>query len=219
MPQKPENLAHLERAPERTLEKGLAGLERAAVELSARTLAVLVLEAASFEIVYRGQGCGGGAPASARYDPEVRDVLRNASGPVPEDTPAARFLCSALAPAASSFLVFPWAAERRAVTIVFGFAGPHPAHTSVPAHILESIHLAALAAWSLKEVNRLRAELRAANGRLAGRALVERAKGILQSERGMDEQKAYEYLRRLSRQRRISMAKLAEDLLGSARWP
>jgi len=76
-----------------------------------------------------------------------------------------------------------------------------------------------LAARSLKEVDRLRAELRAVNGRFAGRKLVERAKGVLQSQRGLDEPQAYEHLRRMSRQRRLPMAKLAEEILGAARSP
>jgi AmiR/NasT family two-component response regulator len=45
------------------------------------------------------------------------------------------------------------------------------------------------------------------------------SKGILQTEHGMNERQAYEYLRRTSRQRRIPLAQLAEDLLGAARCP
>jgi AmiR/NasT family two-component response regulator len=101
------------------------------------------------------------------------------------------------------------------VTIVFGFAESRPPLDSVPPHVAEKINLAALAAWSAKEIACLRAELRAVNRQFAGRKLVERAKGILQTEHGMSEQQAYELLRKMSRQRRIAMAKLAEDLVGS----
>ena len=76
-----------------------------------------------------------------------------------------------------------------------------------------------LAARSLKEVDRLRAELRAVNARFAGRKLVERAKCVLEAQHGMNEPQAYEHLRRMSRQRRIAMAKLAEEILGAARSP
>jgi hypothetical protein len=149
----------------------------------------------------------------------VRDGLTDGSGRAPADSPAARFLKSAAALEANSFLLFPWRARRRLVIIVFGFAERQPPHASVPAEVTESLNLAALAAWSLKEVSRLHAELRNVNDRFAGRKLVERAKATLQTERGMNEQQAYEYLRKLSRRRRITMAKLAEDLLGTGRWP
>jgi AmiR/NasT family two-component response regulator len=104
------------------------------------------------------------------------------------------------------------------VIVVFGFAGLEPPHSSVPPQMVENINLAAQAAWSAKEIARLRAELRAVNCQFAGRKLVERAKGIIQTRHGMNEQQAYEYLRKLSRQRRIAMAKLAEDLV-AARCP
>jgi hypothetical protein len=186
------------------------GLDRAAGELGSPFVAVLVVEDAWIEIAYPP-----GHPNDARCWPASTLHCGERSGVVPADTAEARFLSSAVAPAANSFVLFPWRAQHRAVIIVFGFAERQPAHQSVPAHVVESLNLAALAAWSLKEVDRLRAELRTVNGRFAGRKLVERAKCLLQSERGMDEQQAYEHLRRMSRQRRIPMAKLAEGLLAS----
>ena len=274
MPRNREEVRDLEDAPEDALERGLAGLDRAATELGAATLAVLVLEAASLEIAYcrpsaagvppqicdpsertapgaRGasqvalspaapgclvrcvteerKGCGThlrtiSETGSRRtpfcaISPEMHQALVAESGPVPVDSAVARFLSSIVAPAAQSFLLFPWHARSRVVTIVFGFAEREPAHASVPAHVVESLNLAALAAWSVKEVTRLRAELRVVNGQFAARKLVERAKAALQAERGMSEQEAYEYLRKMSRQRRITLSKLAEDLLGAGRWP
>ncbi|HEV3332226.1 MAG TPA: ANTAR domain-containing protein [Bryobacteraceae bacterium] len=73
-----------------------------------------------------------------------------------------------------------------------------------------------MAAWSVSEVLRLQAELALVNDRLGKRKLVERAKGMLQVERGLDEQQAYEHLRRLSRQRRVRMSEIARDLLGTS---
>lgn len=206
-----------EHVPESTLEKGLA---RAAGQLGAKTLAVLVLENATVEIAYRrtpsGEMRSGAIDCRAA---DVRDQLTNGSGQAAADSPAARFLNSEVSPDANSFLLFPWRARNRVVIIVFGFAGRQPPRAPVPAEVIESLNLAALAAWSLKEVSRLHAELRTVNSRFAARKLVERAKAALQTERGMTEQQAYEYLRKISRQRRITMAKLAEDLLGAARWP
>jgi hypothetical protein len=220
MPQNPDEVRDLEAAPQCALEKGLEGLARAATELGAKSLAVLVLEAASVEIAYRRTASG--EVRAGRIEcraVDVRAALSGGSGPAPAESPVAAFLTSAVAMDANSFLLFPWRARRGGVTIVFGFAERLPSHTSVPAHVVESLNLAALAAWSLQEVNRLHAELRLVNDRFSGRKLVERAKATLQAERGMNEPQAYEYLRRMSRQRRITMAKLAEDLLGTARWP
>ena len=219
MPRNREEVRDLEDAPEDALERGLAGLERSAAELSAGTLAVLVIEATCLEIAYRRPSAGGVPLAETCHAPEMRQALAAGSGPVPADSAVARFLTAFVAPAAKSFLLFPWRARSRVVTIVFGFAECEPVHASVPAHVVESLNLAALAAWSVKEVTRLRAELRVVNGQFAARKLVERAKVLLQAERGMNEREAYEYLRKMSRQRRITLSKLAEDLLGAGRWP
>jgi ANTAR domain len=216
MPQQPEEARNFEEIPEFALEDGLA---RAARELGATTVAVLVVEKTSVEVA-----CGRNASGKVQAGPidcriaDVRDALINAGGPAVAKSPVARFLAASVAPEANSFLIFPWRSRRRVVVIAFGFAEPQTPHTSVPAHITESLHLTALAAWSLKEVTRLHAELRVANSRFTGRKLVERAKAALQ-ERGMTEQQAYEYLRKMSRQRRITLTRLAEDLLGRGRWP
>lgn len=192
------------------LEKSLEGLKRASVELRYATLMVLVAEDSFVEVVFPA-----GSPLVLTA--EEREALVGRSGPVHAGDPIARLLTPVVEPQANSFLVFPWQARTRTVMIAFGFAEAEPLFSSVPAHILESVNLAAMAAWSAKEIARLRAELRAVNGQFAGRKMVERAKGILQTQHGMNEQQAYEYLRRMSRQRRVTMSKLAQDLVGVGR--
>ena len=220
MTQSFDEIGNQEGTPQYALEQGLDGLTRVAATLGANALAVLLLGATSMEVVYRrpeaGEVLPPGSPIPCGLD--VCTALDSTPGPVCAKTAVARFLTSAVTPSANSFLLFPWRARPSGVTIVFGFEAQEPAH-AVPAHISDSLNLVALAVWSLKEVGRLRAELRAVNHSFASRKLVERAKGILQSEHGMNEQEAYEYLRRMSRQRRVTLAKLAEDLLGAARWP
>jgi hypothetical protein len=73
--------------------------------------------------------------------------------------------------------------------ILVGSDGREPARASVPPALIASLNLTSLAAWSLKE------------------------------ERRMNGRQAYECLRRISRQRRIPLSQLAEDLLGAARFP
>jgi hypothetical protein len=212
----------VEGEPEEILEKSLAGLftdsahnatwccalKRASTELGAVALAVLMAEGCSVEVAYP-------AAAPLVLGTDLRDGLIAASGAITAGTALAAFLTSQVTAEAISFLLFPWRTQRRVVTIVFGFAESRPALDSVPPHIAEKINLAALAAWSAREIARLRAELRVVNRQFAGRKLVERAKSMLQTEQGMSEQQAYELLRKMSRQRRIAMAKLAEDLIGS----
>lgn len=192
------------------LEKSIEGLKRASAELGCAALIVLVAEDSFVEVAYPT-----GSPLILAA--EAREALVGRSGLVRAEDPAAALLRPAVAPQASSFLLFPWQGRRRTVMIAFGFAQADPPFSSVPAHILESVNLAAMAAWSAKEIARLRAELRAVNGQFAGRKMVERAKGILQTQHGMNEQQAYEYLRRMSRQRRVAMSKLAQDLVGPGR--
>ena len=160
--------------PEEVLEKTLAGLERASAELGAVALAVLVAEDSFVEMVYPR------APPIL-LTAELQQALTGRSGAISAEHPLAAFLGSNLAPGARSFLLFVWSVKRRVVVIVFGFAECRPPYSFVPVHVAEGIKLAALAAWSAKEITRLRAELRAAKCRFAGRKLVERAKGILQT--------------------------------------
>jgi len=134
-------------ALEPVLKRGLAGLWRIAADLGANTLAV--------EGVLQ-------EPSRIPYGGEMRIALDSGPAPLPAGSAAARFLTSALAPASNSFFVFSSRIRPRRVAALFGFA--------------DSLNLAALAAWSVEEVRRLRAELGAANRAFAGRKLVERAK-------------------------------------------
>jgi hypothetical protein len=194
--------------PEEVLETGIAGLKRASAELGAEALAVLVAENSCVEVAYP-------SPAPLVLAAELQDRLIRESGPLTHGDPLAAFLASRVAPGANSFLLFPWSARRRIIVIVFGFPSVQPPHSCVPGPVAENINLAAFAAWSAKEIARLREELRAVNCRFAGRKFVERAKGILQTQHGMSEQQAYELLRKMSRQRRVNIAKIAEDLIGA----
>ncbi len=175
-----------------------AGLWRIAADLGANTLAVLVFEAASCEVAYWRTPEGEGS----RTRSGMPRGIEMPAGPVllPAGSGAARFLSSVLAPGANSFFLFPSCIGGHRVQILFGFP--------------DCLNLAALAAWGVEEVCRLHAELRSANCAFAGRKLVERAKLTLQSEWGLNEQQAYEYLRRMSRRRRIPMSRLAGNLLG-----
>jgi hypothetical protein len=182
-------------------EQGLEGLWRIAADLGANTLAVLVFEGESCEIVYcrTQEGEVLRAPSNIPWGGEMGIALDSGPAPLNAGSTAARFLKSLVAPAANSFFVFPSRIRPRRAAVLFGFA--------------DSLNLAVLAAWSVEEVRRLREELGLANRAFAGRKLVERATLTLQSERGMNEHEAYEYLRRMSRQRRIPMPILAQDLL------
>jgi len=110
-------------------------------------------------------------------------------------------------------LLFSRPIKKCVVVIAFGFAEENPPHASVPQAAAERLDLAAFATWSSRQLERLHTELNVVNQKLAGRKLVERAKALLQAEFQMDEPQAYEHLRKKSRQRRITIAKVAEELL------
>jgi response regulator NasT len=59
----------------------------------------------------------------------------------------------------------------------------------------------------------LREELGKAQAQLAARKYVDRAKGILMSEQGLDEDAAYKKLRRLAMDRGLPLAELAEKIV------
>lgn len=64
-----------------------------------------------------------------------------------------------------------------------------------------------------REMKRLEKECEAVTKRLESRTLVEQAKGVIMSKRGMSEQEAYDYIRNISRMKNISMKKVAEIIL------
>ncbi len=63
------------------------------------------------------------------------------------------------------------------------------------------------------EVSALRGDLAALEDRLETRKLVDRAKAVLQSRFGMDEQAAFAWLQRAAMDRRMSMAEVARGVL------
>jgi hypothetical protein len=200
---------------EGALDHASSGLSRAAVDLSAVAVAVLWAEGSQLEITYFWSRSGSGAPSQRIVDPQQdfsRAVWRQ-TGPLDAGSPLAQLLRDAISPESESFLLYHWRVRRRVVTVVFGFTAAEPAHDRVPVRVVENLNLIGLATWSVKEIARLQAELKTVNGRLAGRKLVERAKSVLQIEREFSEQQAYEYLRGVSRRRRITLAESAEEVL------
>lgn len=103
--------------------------------------------------------------------------------------------------------------RTEAIAIEFGFADRKSAPRSLPTALAADLDLIALAFWSAHEAGKLRAELKAANERLASRKLVERAKGLLQVQRGITEDSAYAWIRGQSRSRRITLARVAAEIV------
>jgi AmiR/NasT family two-component response regulator len=141
--------------------------------------------------------------------------LQNFEGYASENSEISRFLAGAFQPGGTSFLVFSWGTERLRTAVAFGFMAPCTAESLAASEVPAGVGLALVAAWSVYEVFRLHSELAVVNDRLGSRKLIERAKGMLQAERGLDEQQAYAHLRQLSRQRRRRMAEVAIDVLST----
>lgn len=172
------------------LHGACANLSQIAVEMGALSAAVLLNTDTGTEIAHFWSVTGG------------------------EPALPARLLEEAIAPGAHSFQIHRWQANRQAVAIVLGFGNPGgPPLQRLPEPVEASLDLVALAFWSSNEIQRLRAELKAADQRLAVRKLVERAKGVLQLERGISEESAYAYLRGQSRRRRVTLARIAEEVV------
>lgn len=200
---------------EQALEDASSGLARTAAELGAEAVAVLVITESKLEVSYVWSRAGE-IPSRLRFSDLAKiyvDALRTRSGVVEERTTLGKLLRESLLRRSRSFLLFPWSVRGEVVNVVFGFASPQPRYRQVPDAVAEKLNLIGLATWSVKEVAMLRAELRRADDRLAGRKVVERAKGVLQEEQGISEDLAYAYLRRESRKRRITLIEIAEDVL------
>lgn len=64
-----------------------------------------------------------------------------------------------------------------------------------------------------RTMRRLEKECENVTKRLESRTLVEQAKGVIMSKSGFTEQQAYDYIRNISRDKNISMKKVAEIIL------
>lgn len=64
-----------------------------------------------------------------------------------------------------------------------------------------------------QEMRKLQKECETMTKRLEARTVVEQAKGVIMSKRGISEQEAYDYIRNISRMKNISMKRVAEIIL------
>jgi hypothetical protein len=194
------------------LQGACANLNRAAVELGAVSAAVLRNAEWGTEIAHFWSATGGEAAGTVRNQSLSR--AGGAGDAIDAGSLPAKLLLEVIGPGSHSFLVHRWEANRRAIAIVLGFSNPEtPPLQRLPDAVEASLDLVALAFWSTREITRLRAELKEADRRLASRKLVERAKGVLQLERGISEESAYAYLRGQSRRRRVTLARIAEEVV------
>jgi len=92
-----------------------------------------------------------------------------------------------------------------------GPPGPSPREDRDPAATLMDAMRAALAL--IDDVEALRLENRQLREALEGRALIERAKGMLMARRGCDEATAFEILVSLSRKQRRKVRAVAADFM------
>lgn len=199
-----------------TLERELAafkGLDRAAEDLGAVAAAVLLTEGSHMEMTHYWSRPGAAKRGGTDGKRNFPKTLERWSGPIDARSPLALLLRDSITPDARSFLPFHSRIQGHVVTIVFAFSEPVVPHHQVPEAVAERLNLVGIATWSVREIARLNANLKIVNSRLASRKLVERAKGVLQTERGLSEEQAYEHLRRTSRRRRIPLTELAEEVL------
>jgi hypothetical protein len=202
---------------DRALRRASSALNRSAAELGAEVVAVLFQDGPNVELTHFWSRSEGN-PSAPAVLPARRDVPAAIGKPSrlgETENQLPLLLRDLICPNSGSVLPFQWQFRRQIVTVAFGFAAPVPPYSRIPESVAESLNLFGLATWSVKEVARLRVELATVNTRLSGRKLVERAKGMLQIERGFSEEEAYEYMRGLSRRRRITLGQLAEEVLGA----
>ena len=70
-----------------------------------------------------------------------------------------------------------------------------------------------LAVARSQELKRLRKDMEKVSEQLKSRSVIEKAKGIIMQEQGMTEQEAYDYIRKLSLDKHLSMRRVAEIIL------
>ena len=67
-----------------------------------------------------------------------------------------------------------------------------------------------LAVARSRELKRLRKDMAKVSERLESRSVIEKAKGVIMQEQSMTEQEAYDYIRKLSLDKHLSMRRVAE---------
>jgi hypothetical protein len=173
---------------EARLREGLSALEAVANEMGALSVAVFLMRDGrtmrNLSIWPESNMAGG----EVQLERAVRDTLRNFAGYAAENSPIAKFLQRTFKPRGTSFPLFRWGTDRLQALIVFGFGASSTAIDCERSDLPRAVGLAALATWSVYEVFRLHSELVIVNERLGTRKLIERAKGMLQTERGLDEE-------------------------------
>lgn len=85
----------------------------------------------------------------------------------------------------------------------------------LPNERLKPVMDAALARF--EEFKSLREELNLANSKLSERKVIEKAKGLLMKQRGIDEDAAYTLLRNMAMKQNIRLATLAEQVIQAAK--
>lgn len=201
------------------LGDGLPALRSAAEDLGAKSVSMFLIQnGRTIRNLYMWPETG--EPNTERQlDEALDEALRDHAGSASERSPMARFLDENFRPGGTSFLLLSCGDHRLRATVAFGFRAPPAAKGRIARDVPVTARLAVVAAWSVHEVLRVQDELAIVNERLGKRKLIERAKGLLQAEHGLDEQQAYEHLRKLSRQRRTRMSEVAKDLLGASHFP
>jgi len=205
---------------ESRLHEGLAALHSIASEIGAASVSLLLAKnRRSLRALYVWPKPAHEFTDALQLEGSLADTLLDVAGYVPECSPLAKYLNAKFPASGTSFLLSSWGTPRCHAIVAFGFTARSPPKTLLTIDIPPAVKLASVAAWSVYEVPRLHSELAIVNDRLAKRKLIERAKRRLQSEHGLDEQQAYEHLRKLSRQRRMRISDIAKDLLGVSHFP
>ena len=70
-----------------------------------------------------------------------------------------------------------------------------------------------LAVARSKDMKKLRKDIQKVSERLENRSIIEKAKGQVMAQQGMTEQEAYEYIRKLSQAKCLSMRRVSEIIL------
>ncbi len=73
-----------------------------------------------------------------------------------------------------------------------------------------------LAVTRCKEMKRLRKDIAKVNERLENRSIIEKAKGRVMTEQELNEQEAYDYIRKLSQAKNLSMRRVSEMILAKS---
>lgn len=166
-----------------------------------------ILESFGYHVVQEASDGFDAVEACKKYHPDL--VLLDTKMPILDGISAARIINEELL---ADTIVFLTAYSEKGFVEQAKAVGAY-GYLVKPVEEKALIPSIELAMARSEEMRRLRTDIQKVSDRLENRVLIEKAKGKIMCESNMTEQQAYEYIKKLSLEKSVSMKRVAEIIM------